>query len=208
MRDSTGEGGTGTAARRRTTVAGMVVAVVVIGATACDPGGERTLSAASVARTTEHTAQNTLERIGFDVRRIGCTATVPGEGGRAKPADGDGAATVACEGRTRDERPIAVKGKVTDETPGLCVRGDLDARVDGELVFEARYLGRCDKGRTRAPAVRETDQRTRPAPTRTRTRTEERTETRTRTRTVTETKTATVTATVTVTATRTATPKD
>ncbi|MFE0425833.1 hypothetical protein [Streptomyces sp. NPDC058953] len=220
MRDRTG--GTAAATRRRGAVAGLAVAAVVMGAAACEPGGERTMSAASVARTTEHTAQSTLERIGFDVRRFTCTATLPGEGGRSAAPAGTAAATVACEGRTRDDRPIAVKGKVTDETPGICVRGDLDARVDGKPVFEARYLGRCDKGRTYAPVTREAGERTEPTPARSGKRTEERpddgTRTRIRTRTVTETatktatktatETATVTATVTVTATRTAAPEN
>ncbi|MFJ8232324.1 hypothetical protein ACIQ9E_20535 [Streptomyces sp. NPDC094448] len=183
-----GTGGTA-AVRLRALAATVAVAAVAAAGTACEPR-ERTLSSSSVAMTTEHTARSTLERIGFDIRSFDCTATVPGERGRtgpsAVPAGAPGQATVACEGRTRTGQPVALKGKVTDETAGACVRGDLDARVDGKLVFEAQYLGRCDRGRSRAPATRTPGERPRPA--------------------VTTTVEVTATATATVTETRTVTP--
>ncbi|QDY80881.1 hypothetical protein FQU76_09155 [Streptomyces qinzhouensis] len=187
-----GAGGVGrtTAVRLRAVAAAVAVVAAAAGTTACEPGGSRTLSSSSVAMTTKHTARATLERIGFDIRSFSCTATVPGERGRtgssAGPSAAPGTATVACEGRTRTGQAIALKGKVTDETAGTCVRGDLDARVDGKLVFEARYLGQCDKGRSRAPATRTPGERPRP----------------------TVTKTVKVTETVTVTATRTVTRGD
>ncbi|AZK94005.1 hypothetical protein [Streptomyces tsukubensis] len=186
----------GTAAvRLRALAAAVAVAAAAAGTTACEPR-ERTLSSSSVAMTTKHTARATLERIGFDIRSFSCTATVAGERSRtgpsAVPAGAPGTATVACEGSTRTGQAVALKGKVTDETAGACVRGDLDARVDGKLVFEAQYLGQCDKGRSRAPATRTPGERPRPAVT--------------KTVKVTGTATVTKTATVTVTETRTVTP--
>ncbi|MEU9606899.1 hypothetical protein [Streptomyces sp. NPDC048057] len=172
--------------RRRTTVraatAGLAGAALVV-LTACEPTAHE-LSANSVSLTTDQTATSTLERIGFDVRWFSCTTTVERAEGKNGDGDvrGDGAtkpapggvtepATVACEGKTRKGQPITLKGKVTDEIAGACVRGDLDARVDGQLVFEARYLGNCAGGpsgtttrdaSTRRPAA---DERARPTVT-------------------------------------------
>ncbi|MGV9311433.1 hypothetical protein ACWDR0_04470 [Streptomyces sp. NPDC003691] len=159
------------AVRLRALGAALAVAAVAAGTTACEPRDDRSLSSSSVAMTTKYTARATLERIGFDVRSFSCTATVAGERGRtesrAPGTTAPGTATVACEGLTRSGQAIALKGKVTDETSGTCVRGDLDARVDGKLVFEARYLGDCDQGRSRAPATRTPGERPRPTVTRT-----------------------------------------
>lgn len=143
--------------------AGLIGAALVV-LTACEPTSHE-LSANSVSLTTDQTATSTLERIGFDVRWLSCTATVEraadakngeedvrGDGATKPPPGGvTEPATVACEGKTRKGQAIALKGKVTDEIAGACVRGDLDARVDGQLVFEARYLGNCAGGPSRTP---------------------------------------------------------
>ncbi|MFI1829198.1 hypothetical protein ACH41E_22515 [Streptomyces sp. NPDC020412] len=177
--------------RRRTTVRAATASLVgaaLIALTACEPTAHE-LSANSVSLTTDQTATNTLERIGFDVRWFNCTATVErtdgakngygakDDAGGAKNGDvdarGDGTtdpapggatepATVACEGKTRKGQPITLKGKVTDEIAGACVRGDLDARVDGQLVFEARYLGNCAGGPSGTTTTRDASPR-RPA---------------------------------------------
>ncbi|MGK5633021.1 hypothetical protein ACSNOD_31895, partial [Streptomyces sp. URMC 123] len=52
-------------------------------------------------------------------------------------------ATVDCEGETRSGEPIAIKGRVTEERDGRCVRGDLTATVSGRVVFQANVLGNC-----------------------------------------------------------------
>ena len=44
-------------------------------------------------------------------------------------------ADVDCQGETKDGRPITVKGKVTQEVEGRCVKGDLTAKVAGRTVF-------------------------------------------------------------------------
>ncbi len=114
----------------------------VAGLTACDPaaGG---LSSAAVAVTTDRTGTSTLERLGFDVRWLSCRATVD-DGKKTTPSPaGPGSATVDCQGETDSGAKITLKGKVTEERSGRCVRGDLKARVNGKVVFEATVLGNC-----------------------------------------------------------------
>ncbi|MFI6283173.1 hypothetical protein ACIBCM_00205 [Streptomyces sp. NPDC051018] len=128
-------------------VAGTVVAVVA-GVAGCEPSADG-LSSAAVAVTTDRTATRTLERVGFDVSWFSCTATLEGAGGSGSSASpsaspgGRAAATVDCEGETGSGQRITLKGTVTDERSGVCVRGRMTARVNGELAFEARYLGEC-----------------------------------------------------------------
>ncbi|MFF0444917.1 hypothetical protein ACFYT4_00600 [Streptomyces sp. NPDC004609] len=171
MRRGTTRGTTAASARgrlRRVLAAIGVAGAVVTGAAGCEPaaGG---LSSGAVAITTDRTATRTLERIGFEVSWFSCTATIEGAGGSgasATPsasAGGRATAAVDCEGETDSGRTITLKGTVTDERSGVCVRGRMTARVNGEVVFEARYLGECGgeggggtPSRTERPGARPT----------------------------------------------------
>ena len=130
-----------------------------MGVAACEPasGG---LSSVAVAVTTDKTATSTLERIGFKVRWLSCTAKI-GDGkasagtasaGSSTSPAGGGVATVDCQGETDSGQKITLKGKVTEERSGACVRGDLIARVDGKVVFEASVLGNCNAASSSAPS--------------------------------------------------------
>ncbi|MFC7305612.1 hypothetical protein ACFQVC_15445 [Streptomyces monticola] len=141
-------------ALRRVRVRSGLLAVALAGAVgvglvACEPGDG--MSSIAVALTTDQTGTKALERKGFDVQWMSCTATM-GEGGKVTANSSDGpskspsvrsVATVDCEGETKDGRDITLKGKVTEERQGRCVRGDLTAKVDGKVVLEASLLGNC-----------------------------------------------------------------
>lgn len=127
----------------------------VVCVAACEPASGGGLSSVAVAVTTDKTGTSTLERLGFDVRWLSCTATT-GDG--PKPAGTASAspsarsvATVDCQGETKTGQGITLKGKVTEERSGKCVRGDLMAKVDGKVVFEASVLGNCPGTPTRTP---------------------------------------------------------
>lgn len=137
---------------RRALAAIGVAGAAVVGVAACEPttGG---LSSAAVAVTTDKTATSTLERLRFDVRWLSCTATIDeraGKTGSASPA-ARSRATVDCQGETDDGKEITLKGKVTEERSGKCVRGDLTARVSGKIVFQATMLGNCAAAATNTP---------------------------------------------------------
>jgi hypothetical protein len=137
---------------RRALAAIGAAGTAVVGVAACEPttGG---LSAVAVAITTDRTGTSTLERLDFDVRWLSCTATVDG-GERASASKSPASrsvATVDCQGETDSGQDITLKGKVTEERSGRCVRGDLIARVDGKVVFQASMLGDCAAGPTRTP---------------------------------------------------------
>ncbi|WP_327323538.1 hypothetical protein OG735_14235 [Streptomyces sp. NBC_01210] len=138
---------------RRTLAAIGVAGTAVVGVAACEPTGG--LSSVAVAVTTDRTGTSTLERLGFDVRWLSCTATL---GGGSKAAGGASAspsarsvATVDCQGKTGIGQDITLKGKVTEERSGRCVRGDLIAKVNGKVVFQADVLGNCAGTPTRTP---------------------------------------------------------
>ncbi|MFD3438127.1 hypothetical protein ACFWU3_11555 [Streptomyces sp. NPDC058685] len=138
-------------ARLRRTLAAIAVAGTAVGAlVACEPatGG---LSSVAVSVTTDRTGTSTLERIGFDVRWLSCTATLDDAGNSSPSPSRTGAATVDCQGETEAGQKITLKGKVTEERSGRCVRGDLMARVDGKVVFEATVLGNCSAPPSSSP---------------------------------------------------------
>jgi hypothetical protein len=137
----------------RTLAAIGTAGAAVVGVAACEPttGG---LSSVAVAITTDKTGTSTLERLGFDVRWLSCTATInggkAGTGATTSPSPSRGA-TVDCRGETNSEQDITLKGKVTEERSGKCVRGDLIAKVDRKVVFQATVLGNCSGAPTRSP---------------------------------------------------------
>lgn len=137
----------------RTLAAIATAGAAVVGVAACEPvaGG---VSSVAVAITTDKTGTSTLERLGFDVRWLSCTAKIDrgkaGSGATKSPSS-SGVATVDCQGETNSEQDITLKGKVTEERSGKCVRGDLIAKVDRKVVFEATVLGNCSGAPTRSP---------------------------------------------------------
>ncbi|MET9665782.1 hypothetical protein ABZY19_10445 [Streptomyces sp. NPDC006475] len=138
-------------ARPRRTLAAIAVAGTAVGVlAACEPatGG---LSSVAVSVTTDRTGTSTLERIGFDVRWLSCTATLDDAGNPSPSPSRTGTATVDCQGETEAGQKITLKGKVTEERSGRCVRGDLMARVDGKVVFEATVLGNCSATPSSSP---------------------------------------------------------
>ncbi|MEU3885966.1 hypothetical protein [Streptomyces sp. NPDC029041] len=127
---------------RRVAVAAVFAVVAVGGAVACEPGS---VSAASVAYTTDQTVTKELERQKADVRWLTCTASYGENGGTSSPSARERTvATVDCEGETDDGKDITVDGKVTHAVNGACVRGNITAKVDGKVWFEVDGLGDCD----------------------------------------------------------------
>ncbi|MFF3324385.1 hypothetical protein [Streptomyces sp. NPDC002889] len=127
-----------------TAAAGAALASVV----ACEPASADGLTSVGVAVTTDKTATSAFERLGIDVRWLSCTATIRGRGNPPGGATGTpspgGSAAVDCRGETDAGGDIRITGKVTDERAGRCVRGDLTARIDGKIAFQATMLGNCD----------------------------------------------------------------
>ena len=148
-----------------------IAATVAIG-TACEPtaGG---LDSAAIALTTDQTGTRALERTGLKVQWMSCTSQT----GERSPAKTQGAsnspvrniATVDCQGETTDNRKITLKGRVTEERNGRCVRGNLTARVAGSTVFQANVLGNCgappSTGRPTATQTEEPEEPGTPRPT-------------------------------------------
>ncbi|MFF8842876.1 hypothetical protein ACF08N_09080 [Streptomyces sp. NPDC015127] len=135
----------------RTVAATGACGIAVAGLAACEPtaGG---LDSAAVAVTTDRTATATLERLTFDVAWLSCTATVNRGASPSGATAAPGSAAVDCQGETESGQNITIKGKVTDERAGRCVRGDLTARIDRKVVFQATMLGDCSAvPRTTAP---------------------------------------------------------
>ncbi|MGW2864825.1 hypothetical protein [Streptomyces sp. NPDC001205] len=135
-----------TARRRayRTLPALAAVALAIGGAAACDPVGG--LNSAAVAVTTDQTATAALRQQHVDIKWLTCTANLKG-GPSATPSAGSTTRQVAdvnCQGETKDGRPITVKGTVTQEVEGRCVKGDLTAKVADRTVFRASVLGDCE----------------------------------------------------------------
>ncbi|MGW6458336.1 hypothetical protein ACWF94_20890 [Streptomyces sp. NPDC055078] len=139
--------GTTHTSRGRVLSAIGLAGAAVVGLTACEPTGGG-LNASAVSLTTDRTATGALERLGFVVSWFTCTAVL-GDGTRAPASAAPVApafATVDCEGETGGGGEITLKGKVTEERSGSCVRGDLVARVEGKVVFTATFLGDCETG--------------------------------------------------------------
>ncbi|MGW8333839.1 hypothetical protein ACWGLE_38760 [Streptomyces sp. NPDC055897] len=127
----------------RTLPALILAASAIGGVTACDPVGG--LNSAAVAVTTEQTATAALAHEHVDVKWLTCNASL-NSGPSATPSAGattHQVADVNCQGETKDGRAITVKGKVTQEIGGRCVKGDLTAKVAGRTVFRASVLGNC-----------------------------------------------------------------
>ncbi|WP_231626435.1 hypothetical protein [Streptomyces apocyni] len=126
--------------------------------TACEPVGS-TMSATAVAVTTDQLGTAALERRDVDVQWLSCTANINQDGKTTTPNANRAVAhtssspspspsvrsvaTVDCHGKTTDDKPLAINGKVTEELDGRCVRGDLTAKVDNQVVFKANMLGNC-----------------------------------------------------------------
>ncbi|MCX4908757.1 hypothetical protein [Streptomyces sp. NBC_00878] len=131
--------------RRRGPVAAGLAVAAVFGAAACEPGGG--MGTAAVAITTDQAGTRELEKQGVDVQWLSCTASYGDKG----PTTGNSpsvrsVATVDCVGEAKDGREITIKGKVTQEINGACVRGDLTAKVAGKQWFRADVLGNCAAG--------------------------------------------------------------
>lgn len=126
----------------RTVVATGACGIAVAGLAACEPaaGG---LDSAAVAVTTDRTATATLERLTFDVAWLSCNARVNRGPSPSAATTAPGSATVDCRGETESGQDITLKGTVTEERAGHCVRGDMTARIDRKVVFQATMLGDC-----------------------------------------------------------------
>lgn len=111
-------------------VAVLLAGVTAAGVTACDPADG--LQASAVSTTTDQLATHALKHDNVDVQWLSCSAT------QGKTQD-----TVDCLGRTKDQRKISVKGTVTKQMDGECVRGRLTATVGGRTVFDVGGLGEC-----------------------------------------------------------------
>ncbi|WP_413757159.1 hypothetical protein [Streptomyces sp. MMBL 11-3] len=112
---------------------------------ACEPGGG--MSTAAVAITTDQKGTSELEERGVDVKWLTCTASYGDKDGQSGTSPSvNSVASVDCTGETEDGRDISIKGKVTQEINGTCVRGDLTATVGGQEVFRLNVLGNCQAG--------------------------------------------------------------
>ncbi|WP_461058150.1 hypothetical protein [Streptomyces pseudoechinosporeus] len=97
-----------------------------------------------MAITTDQVGTRELERQGVDVRWVSCTASYGESATAGNSPNARSVATVDCVGEDKEGRDITIKGKVTQEVDGKCVRGDLIARVGGKEWFRADVLGNCD----------------------------------------------------------------
>ncbi|MEW2395954.1 hypothetical protein [Streptomyces sp. NPDC046862] len=119
----------------------------VVGVSACEPGG---LNTAAVAFTTDQAGTRELERQGADVRWLTCTGSYDDSGDRttSPSASAHTFVNVDCKGETDDGKDISIKGKVTREVNGKCVRGDLTAKIAGKEWFQVNVLGNCNASGT------------------------------------------------------------
>lgn len=144
-------------------MAGFAV-VAVVGVVACEPG--EGLSSAAVAVTTDQVGTRELERQGVEVRWVSCTASYGEKGTAGRSSSARSVATVDCVGEDTGGRDISIKGQVTQEVDGKCVRGDLTAKVGGKEWFRADVLGNCDAADQTTPVPTTTaPTATGPAPT-------------------------------------------
>lgn len=160
--------------RNRRLASGALAAVAAIGlATACDPNATGALNSAAVAVTTDQVGTEALERAGIKVRWMSCTAQMGTRPGATFPANAEAGRTrqvakVACEGETTSRTKLTLRGKVTEERDGHCVRGALTAKAGTRTLFRANVLGNCDEkpggsrppSRTKEPTARPTVTRT------------------------------------------------
>jgi hypothetical protein len=121
---------------RRNWAVGALLAAASVAVAACEPADGLAGSAVSV--TTDRLATHALQADDVAVQWLSCSAMT----GRRQ-------ASVDCVGRTDDRREISVKGRVTEQLAGACVRGHLTATVGSRRVFDVRGLGNCGK---RTPA--------------------------------------------------------
>ncbi|OIK25609.1 hypothetical protein [Streptomyces malaysiense] len=123
----------------------MLVIVGIVGAAGAAVVGCQAdvLGSAGVAYTTGTMASARLRQADVDVSWLNCAGD-PGGAAGATPAPGRSAVvSVDCQGETGDRGRITVNGEVTRAVDGVCVRGDLRARVDGKQVFHVSGLGDC-----------------------------------------------------------------
>ncbi|MFF3684652.1 hypothetical protein [Streptomyces sp. NPDC002187] len=144
---------------RRPLAAIAFAGLAVVGGAACEPASAGGLTAVGVAVTTDKTATSTFERLDIDVRWLSCSATIRGRARATAGATGTPSrapapsAAVDCRGETAAGGDIRITGEVTDERAGKCVRGDLTAKIDGKIAFQATMLGACDAAATRTPTT-------------------------------------------------------
>lgn len=133
-----------TSQRRCRRVLGALVATgaAIAALTACEPASAE-LNSSAVAVTTDRTATRAMERLGYRVSWFSCTARL-GSGESSGTTAAAGFATVDCEGETKSDQPIRLKGRVTDERAGTCIRGNLTTHINDRLAFTATFLGDCD----------------------------------------------------------------
>jgi hypothetical protein len=156
--------------RRPLIAAAAATAAAGFALVACEPGNN--MSIAAVAITTDRTGTHELEKQGVDVRWLTCTAsfasrtshTSHAPSGRKGETTGTSpsprsVASVDCKGRTEDGRDLTLKGTVTQEVNGTCVRGDLTAGVGGKERFRVDVLGSCRAGTPSTAAPRTTPHR-------------------------------------------------
>ena len=117
---------------RTTWAVGALLAGAAMATAGCEPADGLTSSAVSV--TTDQLATHALKRDGVTVQWLSCSAST-----------GTREASVDCVGRTDDQQPISVKGKVTEQWDNTCVRGHLTGTVGSRRVFEVQGLGNCGK---------------------------------------------------------------
>ncbi|WP_260333600.1 hypothetical protein [Streptomyces beigongshangae] len=142
--------------RHRGPVLAVTAVAAVFALVACEPGDG--INTAAVAITTDQTGTRELERRGVDVQWLTCTASYGDNGDNGDDGKSTGAspsvrsvADVDCVGETGDGQDISIKGEVTQEINGTCVRGDLTATVDGKERFRLNVLGNCRAGTPTPP---------------------------------------------------------
>ncbi|MGC5568564.1 hypothetical protein ACPYPG_37755 [Streptomyces sp. FR-108] len=147
-------------ALRRIRHRGPAIALAAVSAVfalvACEPGDG--LNTAAVAITTDQKGTSELEKRGVDVQWLTCTSSYGDKAASTPSASVHNVASVDCTGETKDGQDISIKGQVTQEVNGTCVRGDLTATVGGKQVFRVNVLGNCQ---AETPPV---DNRTTPPP--------------------------------------------
>ncbi|ANP54963.1 hypothetical protein J2Z21_003588 [Streptomyces griseochromogenes] len=123
--------------------AGAGLAAVALGTVVgCEPGG---LSSAMVAYTLDKTATHELKQQHVGVSWLTCTGSfTTGFGNDGAQSKAKNVVSVNCQGQTTDRRRITVTGRVTRAVDGVCVRGDLTAKVGGKQVFRVDGLGNCN----------------------------------------------------------------
>ncbi|WP_328496425.1 hypothetical protein OHS59_29795 [Streptomyces sp. NBC_00414] len=133
--------------RHRGPAIGLTAVAAVFALVACEPGDG--LNTAAVAITTDQKGTSELEKRGVDVQWLTCTASYGDNGTPSGTSPSvHSVASVDCTGETKDGQDISIKGKVTQEVDGTCVRGDLTATVGGREVFRLNVLGNCQAAGT------------------------------------------------------------